>query len=262
MNLILEIKKTFVIARYTFIEIYKSKILLNIILLGFALLVVSYVASEFSYGVQSRIALDFGLGTLYLAIVGISIFFGAALMAKEIESRTCYMILSRPVKRHTFLLGKIAGMSTILAINVFFLGTLTICFYLYLGGAYSNLILWCLLLSFFEAVLLLMVVIFFSLISKTTMSVIYTICVFILGHVLPNTLGKDIILKGDLIFYKLMKLGSLILPNLSKFNIRDHLIYKQELAPQFLWGTLAYAVVYILFLVALNIIVFNRKQLD
>ena len=56
------LNKTLTIALYTFKEIWKSKILLNVFFVGMGLMVVTYVATEFTFGVPERVALDFGLG--------------------------------------------------------------------------------------------------------------------------------------------------------------------------------------------------------
>ena len=101
------LRKLYVIAYYTFREILKSNILVNVAILGLGLMLVTYVAFSFTYGEASRVALDFGLGMLSLSSVGIAIFIGVGLLSKEIENRTVYMIISRPVPRYIFILGKI-----------------------------------------------------------------------------------------------------------------------------------------------------------
>src|SRR4051812_6786124 len=101
--------KTFIISYYTFKEILKSKILVNVFFVGLALMGITYVATEFTYGVPEKIAIDFGLGTLSFSSLGISLFLGVGLLSKEIESRTLYMVISRSVPRYAFILGKIAG---------------------------------------------------------------------------------------------------------------------------------------------------------
>ena len=157
-------KNIFTVSKYTFVEVYKSKILLNIILLGFALILISYIASEFSHGAQARIALDFGIGSMYLVVIGMSIFIGVSLLSNEVENRTAYMILSRPIKRWHFLTGKFLGMSSILFINVFLLGIIILAFFYFLGGSISALMWWALFFSLLESQIILLVVIFFSLI--------------------------------------------------------------------------------------------------
>ena len=254
-------KNIFTVSKYTFVEVYKSKILLNIILLGFALILISYIASEFSHGVQAKVALDFGMGSMYLVIIGMSIFIGVSLLSKEVENRTAYMILSRPIRRWHFLTGKFLGMSAILFINIFLLGIIILTFYFFLGGSVSALMWWALFFSLLEAQIILLVVIFFSLITNVTMAVIYTICIFLLGHVLGTTLTINFI-KGHYIWIKLLTLTKWIVPDFDKLNLKDHIIYNQTLPTEYLMGSLSYAILYIGFLLILNIIVFERKELD
>ena len=156
-----ESRKILIIARYTFIEIYKSRIFLNIIMLGIALVGICYIASEMTYGVPARIVLDFGFGITSLASVAISIFMGSGLIFNELEKRTVYMILSRPVSRHVFLMGKVFGMSLILIINILLLGISTIFLYWIFDGEVSGLLFWNLFFTFLESVLMLFIVVFF-----------------------------------------------------------------------------------------------------
>ena len=62
----------------------------------------TYVATEFTYGVPEKIALDFGMGMMSLSSVAIAIFFGSVILAKDIETRTIYMVISRPLSRYSF----------------------------------------------------------------------------------------------------------------------------------------------------------------
>ena len=254
-------KNILIVSKYTFVEVYKSKILLNIILLGFTLILISYIASEFSHGVQARVALDFGMGSMYLVIMGIAIFIGVSLLSKEVENRTAYMILSRPIRRWHFLAGKFLGMSAILFINVFLLGIIILAFYFFLGGGISSLMWWALLFNLLESQIILLVVIFFSLITNVTMAVIYTICIFLLGHILSATLMINFI-KGHIIWINLLTLAKWIIPDFDKLNLRDYIIYHQSMPLNYLIGSLGYAILYIGFMLLLNIIVFERKELD
>jgi ABC-2 type transport system permease protein len=144
----LSAKKMNIVAKNTFIELYKSKILLNVLFLGAALLLVTFVAYQFTYGEPERIALDFGLSTLSLSSVGIALFLGVSLISKELESRTVYMVISRPVKRTEFILGKIIGFLSILVLNIMILALLTLSVFLFSGGSYDGLITWTIFLYF------------------------------------------------------------------------------------------------------------------
>ncbi len=256
-----ELIKTFIVTKYTFVEIYKSKILINIVMLGFFLLLVSFVATEFTFGAPQKVAIDFGLGILSIAAVAIAIFMGVSLVSKEIENRTVYMILSRPISRGAFLVGRILGMSGILFLNILILGVMSISFYLYLGGEFSSMIIWSLLFSFLEAQIVLLVVIIFSLMTNTVMSVIYTILIYVVGHAISDTLASSFV-KHSLITQKLLKAYSFIFPNFSKINVKDYIIYNQTIDSSYLWNAFFYGVVYSLALFFICTILFRKKSLD
>ena len=111
-------KNTVTIAKYTFIEVYRSKIMLGIVFLAIAMMMMTIVASVFAYGAPEKVALDFAIGMMSIANLLIAIFLGVTLVSKEIESRTLYMVLSRPISRFAFLVGKIGGLSSVLIINM------------------------------------------------------------------------------------------------------------------------------------------------
>jgi len=106
-------KNILTIAKFTFIEVYRSKIMLGVVFLALGMLIMTMVASAFAYGAPDKVALDFAIGMMSVANLLIAIFLGVTLISKEIESRTLYMVLSRPISRFAFLLGKIFGLSSV-----------------------------------------------------------------------------------------------------------------------------------------------------
>lgn len=253
--------KIFTIAKFTFKEVVKSKILLNTAFLGLGLLIVSYIAYSFTYGEPSRVALDFGLGTLSLSSVGIAIFIGVGLLSKEIESRTVYMIVSRPVPRFAFIVGKVLGLSGVLVINILILSSLTLLTYFSIGGEYNNLIFWCIWNTILESVLVLLLVGCFSLVTSQTLSVLYTITLYILGHAVAGALETQFVLKRQ-VLYSFLELYHFIFPAFYKLNVKDFVLYKNDLDLSYLLQTSSYAGIYSLFLVFLAILIFEKKNLD
>ena len=196
--------KTFLIAKYTFKQLLKSKIMFNCFWLGLALMLFTYITSEFSFGNPKIIAMDFGVGISSLASVAVAIFLGVSLLSEEIESRTVYITLSRPVARTSFIFGKILGMSLILLLNTLIILSCSLIIYFFFGGEWSSLILIYLIFSMFESLLVLLVVIFFSLITNKVLSVMNTLVIFLLGHAIPNSLDINMVqnntfLKGLLL---------------------------------------------------------------
>jgi ABC-2 type transport system permease protein len=181
------LNKILIVAKYTFKEILKSKILLNVFFIGIGLMVVTYVATEFTYGVPERVALDFGLGMLSLSALAISLFMGVTLLSKEIESRTVYMVISRPVPRYAFILGKIVGLMGIQLINILILGSLTLIATKILGGKIDPLTIWAIGFTFLESLMLLLLVVFVSLFANNILAVILSVVVLLLGHSIKDT---------------------------------------------------------------------------
>ena len=204
--------KFLIVSKYTFLEVYRSKLMVGLLFLAFALLALTYVASEFAYGAATKVALDVGFGIMSLSNIGIAIFIGSTLLSKEIEQRTLYMILSRPISRSSFLLGKIFGLSTVLFFNSILLGGMSIFLFTKLGGQFQSLFLWTLLFAFFESLIILVFAVFFSLITNITLSVICTFAVFVVGHALNET-SKLLFLKMSPIFKTILDACFYLIPN-------------------------------------------------
>ncbi len=253
--------KIMTIAYYTFRELYKSKILLNVFFVGLGLVVVTFVATEFTYGVPERIALDFGLGMLSLSSLGISLFLGVNLLSKEMESRTVYMVIARPVPRYAFILGKLVGLLGIQALNVIVLSALTLASTAFLGGELSPILFWAIGFTLLESLLLLLCVVLISLLANTILSVIFSMVLLVLGHAVKETQGLSFVenhpaLKALLDFYHF------VLPAFHKLNLKDYVIYKKSLPLSYLLPNVAYGTIYSLGLLCLIVFLFQRKNLD
>lgn len=249
------------IAYYTFRELYKSKILLNVFFVGLGLMGVTYVATEFTYGVPERVALDFGLGMLSISSIAISLFLGVSLLSKEIESRTVYMIISRPVPRYAFILGKLLGLVGIQALNILILSLMTIATSYLLGGSLSTLLLWAILFIFIESVLLLLVVVVISLLANNILSVLFSVILLLLGHAIKDTQGI-IFVQNRPLLKGLLDVYHFILPAFHKLNLKDFILYEKSLPFEFLVQNLLYGITYSAAILCFIVVIFNRKNLD
>ncbi|MBT7608524.1 MAG: ABC transporter permease [Bacteriovoracaceae bacterium] len=259
--MISEIRSLLIISKYTFFEVLKSKILINVFFLGIGLLFFSYAATEFSYGAAKKIAMDFGLGALSFSSIGIAIFIGVNIVNKEIESRTIYLALSQPITRSSFLIGRLLGMSLLLLLNILILALMTLFTYFILGGQLNPLVLWCVVFAFLEAVVVLNIVVLFSLITNITMSVVYTILLYMIGQSItdvialtdvPNRKGLHILTKAIATF----------IPDFSKLNIKQFVLYQQNLETTYLLNALFYSIMVIVILIFFSSLIFHKKELD
>lgn len=249
------------VAYYTAKEVIKSKVLYNIFFLGIGLLLVTFVAYSFTYGEPSRVSLDFGLGMLNLSSVGIAIFMGVGLLTNEIENRTVYMIISRPVPRYCFILGRIAGLVSVLLINIFMLSFITLSLYFFIGGEFQPLILWCIFFICLESILILIIVSFFSLITSPTLATVLTIVLYIVGNGINESKLTVFVEKRPLIRI-IIEAYHYVLPGFYKLNLKDFVLYKQNIDMSFIGGNAIYAILYSTSLLIISIFIFNRKNLD
>ncbi len=253
--------KTLTVAKYTFIEVYRSKVMLSIVFIAIGLIIISYVASEFAYGAPAKVALDFGYGLTSISNIIMSIFIGSNLLSKEIESRTLYMILSRPISRTSFMLGKVIGLSSVLIINTIILSLVSVGIYKFLDGEINILMIWAAWFSFVEAFIVMLVAILFSLSTSNALAVIYTIIFWIAGHSISTT-SKILFAKSNSFFSISLKNISCIVPDLEKINLKDFLIYEQSVTVDFLFRTQLYAIIYIAALLFMISYFFKNKNLD
>ena len=170
------------IARNTLREAIRDKILYALVFFALAGLASSLVLGEMSVGEQERLTLDLGLAALSVFGVLIAVFLGVSLLYKELERKTVYAILPKPVQRWQFVIGKFAGMAATLSLLVALMGA-ALCALLWLqrvppGGALLRAVLLCL----FEIVVVTAIALFFSSWSSPFLSGLFTLGVFVLGR--------------------------------------------------------------------------------
>jgi ABC-type transport system involved in multi-copper enzyme maturation permease subunit len=104
-------KRIVAVAVNTFREAVRDRVLYGMLGIATFVLVFTLVLAEVSLDQQLRIVLDVGLASISLFSVVVSIFLGSSLLYKEIERKTLYVILTKPIRRHEFLLGKYFGIA-------------------------------------------------------------------------------------------------------------------------------------------------------
>ncbi|HJZ88493.1 MAG TPA: ABC transporter permease subunit, partial [Polyangia bacterium] len=104
------------IARNTFREAARDKILYSLLFFAILIILFAVVLGQLSLHEEARLVLDVGLGGISLFSVLIAIFVGASLVYKELDRKTVFTIIPKPLHRHEFILGKFVGMTLVLAV--------------------------------------------------------------------------------------------------------------------------------------------------
>ena len=93
------------IAVQVFKESVRDKVLYNLVLFAVLLIAASYLIGQLTAGQDVKIIKDLGLGAIQIFGLFIAVFIGIGLVSKEVERRSIYGLLSKPVRRHELILG-------------------------------------------------------------------------------------------------------------------------------------------------------------
>ena len=250
------------IARNTFREAVRDRVLYNLVLFALLLTAGAIFLGELAAGQEPKIIVDIGLSAMLVFGAFIAIFVGVGLVYKEIERRTIYAIFAKPVGRGEFLVGKYLGLCLTLALNVVVMGAGVSLALLYVKGGYAPLLLsiWPAIgLIFLELMILVAVALLFSSFSSPALSALMTFAVFIIGHFSADlkSFAASLGSQGARLFF-----GALyyLLPNLSNYSFITPAAYGEMPTPaQFLAAAL-YALVYVAVLLSAATLIFNRRN--
>src|SRR5690242_3948697 len=214
-----EMLSVFAVAGNTFRETIRDKILYNLVFFAVLLIGASVLLGTLTLGEQARIVNDLGLASINLVAVIVAVFVGIGLVSKEIERRTIYTILARPITRVQFLLGKYLGLVFIVVVNVAIMFAMFLVTVWLSGFGIHGALFQAIELMVVEALLVMAIALFFSTFSSSTLSASMAIGMYIVGH-----LTSDLKLIAEKSPYEATKVLMTVLyylcPNLEALNIK------------------------------------------
>jgi len=256
------IGRTLAIARNAFREAVRDRVLYNLVLFVLLLIAGAIFLGELSAGQEAKIIVDLGLSAMLLFGVFIAIFVGVGLVYKEIERRTLYAILSKPIGRGQFLLGKYLGLCLTLLINVLVMGIGVSLALIYVRRGWNPLALqiWpAIFLIYFELMIITAVALLFSSFSSPALSALLTFFVFIIGHFsadLKNLATTANSAAARLLFRTLYYL----LPNLANFSLITPAAHGVTPSASAFALATVYMFVYVGVLLAAATLIFSRRN--
>lgn len=221
-----------------------------------------------------KVSVDMSLSALSLSGLLIVLFIGINLLAKDLDRRTIYAVLSRPISRSQYLWGKYLGMLLLLAVAMGLLSLLacgSIKLTMLFNPGYFPRFSWALVLlaMFFILIklLLLTAVSFFfaTIASSSFITLVLTIIAYVIGQslgtvraLIESPSGTDVQVASALAW--LIKGAYYLLPNLSFFDLGQHAAHALPVAPSFIVLALGYALVYIILLLLVGGLIFRRRE--
>ncbi|MGB2905681.1 MAG: ABC transporter permease [Candidatus Aminicenantaceae bacterium] len=247
------------IALNTFREAIRDRILYLLLFVAVVSLVFSRLLALLTVGDRVKIITDVGLASLSLFGALMAILIGTGLVYKEIDKKTIYTLLAKPIHRWQFLLGKFFGLILVLFVMLSLMSLIFILILLLHSGKLEWGMFVGLAFIFLEMCLITAVALLFSCFSTPILSTIFSLAFYVIGHVswgLETLIGKlnsGFAKAVARVFYTLI-------PDLENFNFKTEIVHHLPIPPQvFLYATL-YGLCYTAFVLALAMLVFRRRD--
>lgn len=248
------------IATNAFREAVRDRILYNLIIFVLLITASAIFLGELTAGQEARVIVNLGLSAVLFFGTFISIFVGVSLVWKEIEKRTVYSILSKPVGRSEFIIGKYLGLCATLLVNVAVMGLGVTLALVYIGGRQFIGPVWASVsLIFLELTVITAIAIMFSSFSTPALSALLTFFIFIIGHFTSSLRDLAQALKSDT-SKMLFEAIYYVLPNLSHFSFITETSNGMVVPAAMIGTAVIYAVVLNLLLLTITLLIFSRRN--
>jgi Cu-processing system permease protein len=260
------------VALAVFKESVRDRVPFSMVLFSVVLMAAAYLMSQLTAGQDLKVIKDLGLATMNMIGLLIALFIGTGLVAKEVERRSIYSILSKPVTRPDFLLGKFAGLVLTLAVN---LSMMALAFYAMLyymevttdpwikGGwrapAMDARLLVPVALIGVQLMLTTAAALFFSTFTSPLLAVLFTLGVWVAGHFSADLKEFQTAVDSPAAA-AVARAVYYLLPNLSALDVKNDVVHGLAIAwPALGYGVLA-ACVYVAVFLAASVAVFSRRD--
>jgi ABC-type transport system involved in multi-copper enzyme maturation permease subunit len=250
------------IAANTFREAVRDRVLYNLIAFALLLTGAAILVGQISVQIERLVVINLGLTAVSLFGVVIAIFIGIGLVSKEIEKRTLYTVLSRPVARWEFIAGKFFGLSGTLVVNTVFMAIGVFAALLYVSHPLQASSAWVLVAIYFIVLQLIIttaLALFFSSFSSPLLSAVFTFCLFISGSFAEDLRGFAHMTYG--VTHWLASAAVYAIPNFSSLNVITQVAHGDAIPGHLIFWNTAYALVYTLAVLSGAILIFEYRNL-
>jgi ABC-type transport system involved in multi-copper enzyme maturation permease subunit len=244
----------------------------SLVVFGVILIGASFILGELTAGRDLKIMKDLGLSSIGIFGLFMAIFIGIGLVSKEVERRSIYALLARPIRRSDLVLGKYLGLVLTLVVNV---AVMTAALYLvlaYLGTEESDLarqareaplfdpsLLKAVSLTLVQLMMVTATALFFSTFSTPILSAVLTFLVYIAGFFSADLRNFDQVVDSRLV-QGLARGLYYVLPNLGSFDVTSQVVHGLPISWRYMGVTTAYGFSYIGILLLMSVTIFSRRD--
>jgi ABC-type transport system involved in multi-copper enzyme maturation permease subunit len=250
------------IAFNTFREAVRDRVLYNLIAFALLLSGAAILVGEISLDIERLVVVNLGLTAVSIFGVLIAIFIGIGLVSKEIEKRTLYTVLSRPVRRWEFVVGKFFGLTGTLVVNTLFMAIGVFLALLYTAHRFEKMDVWVLVALYFIVLQFFIVcalALFFSSFSTPLMSAVFSFALFIIGSMADDLHGFARITRGA---GGWLATGiAYLVPNFSALNVISQVAHGDPVGGRLIVYNTLYALFYSALAISGAVLIFQRRNL-
>jgi ABC-type transport system involved in multi-copper enzyme maturation permease subunit len=250
------------IASNTFREAVRDRVLYNLIAFALLLSAAAILVGQISIDIEKLVVINLGLTAVSLFGIVIAIFIGIGLVSKEIEKRTLYTVLSRPVRRWEFIVGKFLGLAATLVVNTFFMAIGVFAALYYVSHKFvraDGLIFVALYFIILEFLIVCALSLLFSSFSSPLLSAVFAFSLFVVGSFAEDLRNFAAMAHG--LTRWLATGAAYLVPNFSAFNVISSIAHEQPVAGQLIMQNTLYALFYAAMALSGAVLIFERRDL-
>jgi ABC-type transport system involved in multi-copper enzyme maturation permease subunit len=252
-----------VVALNTFREAVRDRVLYNLVFFALLMMAAAIAVGQISVGIEQTVIVSLGLSAISVIGLLISIFIGVALVSKEMDKRTLYALLAKPVRRWEFLLGKFAGLVLTLAVNTaaMALGLLLVMIYMKHSLERSDaVVLVAVYFILLKLALIVALALLFSCFTTPLLAILFTVGLYIVGLYVQElrNLPVEVMSPAMSAFTKWL---SYLLPNFENFNMMAMAAHGRAVPGALILQNTLYTVVYCTIVLTAAAVVFSRRDL-
>jgi len=254
--------QTLVIALNTFKEAVRNKVFYTLIFFAFVFTVFSISLSTMVLGDMVKVIIDMGLANIEIFGALIAIFVGIFLVYKELERRTIYTIITRPISRWQFILGKYLGLVLTLIVEIFIMTSIFFAIIIFFNDAPEKIpaLMLAIWLIFIKLLLITAVAVFFSSISTPILSGMFTLAFYVIGSISGHLMSL-IEQNTAPMFATFIRMLAFLLPDFRFLDVKGMVYYEHEITASKIFLATSYGLLYTVIILALAMLIFDRKDM-
>jgi ABC-type transport system involved in multi-copper enzyme maturation permease subunit len=257
------VRRAGIVALNTFREAVRDRVLYNLVFFALAMIAASILVGQVSIGIEEMVIVSLGLSAISVIGLLMAVFIGVGLVSKEMDKRTLYAILAKPVRRWEFLLGKFGGLVLTLTVNTVAMAAglfLALRLVKQSGDPLEGPVLVAVYFILLKLALVVALALLFSCFTTPLLSILYTAGLYIAGLFVTDMRNFQSQTMSRAL-QTLLRWLSYLLPNFENFDVMASAAHGRAIPGVLIAQNTAYAALYCVVLLSAAAAILTRRNL-